>query len=94
MSNPNTLAVGAANRQRNNTTASNLASGLKIVHIGKDMQPVTIVNMVSINRETWGKYAYFQCLKNNVYSLVNSYSPADVTIFVSGELPIDTCAAF
>ena len=94
MSNPNSLAVNAANRQRNTTPASNLASGLKIVHIGKDMQPVTIVKMVSVNKETWEKSACFQSLKNTIYSLVESHSPAEVTAFVSGELIIDTCAAF
>ena len=94
MSNPNTLAVNAANMQRNTTPASNLASGLKIVHIGKDIQPVTIVKMVSVNKEIWEKSACFQSLKNTIYSLVESHSPAEVTAFVSGELPIDTGAAF
>ena len=93
MSNPNSLAVNAANRQRNTNTVSNLASGLKIVHIGKDMQLVTIVKLVFVNRETWEKSAWFQSLKNTIYSLVESYSPAEVTNFFFAELPIDIGAA-
>ena len=94
MSNPNTLAVNAAYEQRNTSTTSDLASILKVVHIGKDIQPITIVKMVSVNREIWEISACFQSLKNTVYSLVESHSPAEVNAFVSGELPIDTGAAF
>ena len=50
--------------------------------------------MVSVNREIWEISACFQSLKNTVYSLVESHSPAEVNAFVSGELPIDTGAAF
>ena len=49
---------------------------------------------MSVNKEAWEKSSYFQSLRITVYALVGSHSPAEVTVFVSSELPIDTGAAF
>ena len=94
MSNPNTSALSMANRQRHQLGSDSTASNLKVVYIGKDKQPVTIIPMVSINGQAWKKSACFESLRNIVYSLADSHSVAEVTSLVSNELPLDTGSAF
>jgi hypothetical protein len=94
MSNPNTSELSLANRHRQVSSSANMASGLKVVYIGKDQQPVTIVQMISINRPAWRKSACFESLRNTIYSLVDSHSIAELTSFIANELPLDTGSSF
>ena len=94
MSNPNTSAICIANRHRQQSNAAISASQLKVVHIGKNKQPVTIVKMVSINEQAWKESACFGSLRNTVYSLVDAHSVAEITALVTNELPLDTGSCF
>ena len=67
---------------------------MRVIHIGKDQQPVTLPRMISVNGQSWKKAASFSTLDNLVYSLVDAYSVADVISLVSNELPLDTGPAF
>ena len=94
MSNPNTSGICIANRHRQQSNTAISASQLKVVHIGKNKQPVTIVKMVSINEQAWKKSACFESLRNTVYSLVDAHSVAEITALVTNELPLDTGSCF
>ena len=92
MSNPNTQALTSSLRNgRNSATTS---STIRVVHVGKDQQPITLPKMASMNSDPWKKSASFSTLVTAVENLVEAHSVADVTSLVSGELPIDTCVAF
>ena len=102
MSNPNTNASIMRINQHSpstsfntstNASASNL-SGMKTVYVGKDQQPVTIMQMEHVTMPAWKKAASFDNLRNTVYTLVEAHSVADVMALVASELPIDTGAAF
>ena len=67
---------------------------MKVVYIGKDQQPVTIIQMISISKPAWRKSACFESLRNTVYSLVDSHSVAELTSFIANELPLDTGSSF
>ena len=95
MSNPNTNALALSNRRYIDTTANrDTNSGIKLVHIGKDMQPVTIVKMSSINSHAWKKSACFDSLQTTIYNLAESHTVADIISLVSQELPLDTGASY
>ena len=50
--------------------------------------------MASMTLDPWKKSASFGTLANNVGSLVEAYSVADVISLVSSEMPIDTRSTF
>ena len=87
MSNPNTNALAIANKK-------NQSSHMRVVHIGKDAQPVTLPIMTSMNSHPWKKSASFDILKNTVDSLVPSHTVADIIALVANELQLNTGAAF
>ena len=82
MSNPNTIAIAASH------------SRMRVIHIGKNSQPVSLPVMASLNSAAWEKSASYQTLRNSVYSLLEAHTVADVVTLVSNELPMDTSAAF
>ena len=67
---------------------------MRVIHIGKDFQPVTLPKMVSVNSDFWEKFASYQTLKNSVYSLLEVNIVVYVVSLVSNEYPMDTRAAF
>ena len=79
MSNSNTnalaLALAPRNRDRSYSTARN-SYGMKTVYIKKDMQPVTLAKMKSVNNPSFQKAACFGTLFDTVFSLVYSHSVA------------------
>ena len=87
MSNPNTNSLALAAR-------NNHAPHMRVIHIGKDSQPVTLPKMVSVNSHSWKKSASFGTLHNSGYSLVVSHTVADMVALVSNELPLDTGPEF
>ena len=94
MSNPNINALSLSTRFTDAPSSQDATSGLKVVHIGKDMQPVTIVKMASINSQAWKKSACLTSLRTSVYNLVESHTVADLISLISHELPLDTGASF
>ena len=87
MSNPNTSALSSAPRQSS-------SNRMRTVHIGKDSQPVNLVQMSSVNSHSWQKSASFECLKRTIYTLAGAHSVADAIALASSELPLDTGSAF
>jgi len=101
MSSPNTNAPIMRINQHSPSTSFNTStnttsnlSGIKMVYVGKDQQPVTIMQLEHVTMPAWRKAASFDNLRNTVYTLVESHSVADVMALVASELPIDTGAAF
>ena len=92
MSNPNTQAL--ASSLRNGRNSATTSSTSRVVHVGKDQQPITLPKMSSTNSDTWKKYASLSTLATDLGSMVEAHSIADVTSLVSSELPINTGAAF
>ena len=85
MSNPNTNALA---------TERTPSSNMRVIHIGKDAQPVTLPTMVSVNSQSWKKSASFDILQNSANSLVTSHTVSDIVALVDNELPLHTGAAF
>ena len=82
MSNPNTNVIAKSLRNRGNLTEAS-SSSMKVVYIGKDMQPVSISKMISLNSLAWQKLACFSSLFNTVSSLAPVHSVADIISLVS-----------
>ena len=93
MSNPNTNVLARSLRNRGNLAEAS-SSSMKVVYVGKDMQPVTISKIKSLNSPSWQKSACFSSLFNTVSSLFSAHSVADLISLVSTELPLDTTAAY
>ena len=91
MSNPNTNALAMA--IRNCTTSSSPSSGMRIIYIGKEQQPINLAKMVSVNSHSWKKAACFNNLVESVDSVINSHTVADIVTMVTNEIPIDSGAA-
>ena len=82
VSNPNTTALAASH------------SRMRVIHIGKYSQPISLLVMASLNSAAWKKSASYQTLRNSVYSLLEANTVADIVTLVSNELPMNTSAAF
>ena len=67
---------------------------VRIIPIGKDIQPIALSKMASVNSFTWKKPASFTTLKDTIYPLAEVHTVADVISSVSNELPLDTGAEF
>ena len=78
----------------NNNALASSNNRMRVIHIGKDSQPVSLPKMATVNAESWRKAASYQTLNNSVYSLLQAHTVADVVTLVSNELPMDTNAAF
>ena len=81
MSNPNTNALAIA--IRNCTNSSSSSSGMRIIYIGKEQQPINLAEMVSVNSHSWKKAACFNNLVDSVDSVVNSHTVADIVAMVT-----------
>ena len=68
---------------RNCTDSSSLSSGIRIIYIGKEQQPINLAEMVSVNSHSWGKVACFNNLVDSVDSVVNSHTVADIVAMVN-----------
>ena len=87
MSNPNTKALSLASKK-------SPGSSMRVVHIGKDSQPVNLVVMSSVNSHSWRESASYEYLKRNVYSLATAHTVVDLISMVSNVTPQDTGTVF
>ena len=53
MSNSKTNALSMSNRIHNHSISTSSNSSLCVIHIGKDMQPVTVAKISSVNSFPW-----------------------------------------
>ena len=65
-----------------------------MVYIGKEQQPISLPEIVSVNSHSWKKAASFGTLMESVNSLKDSHTIADIMSIVSNEIPIDSSAAY
>ena len=89
--NANTNALAMA--IRNCTNSSSPSSGMRIIYIGKEQQPINLAEMVSVNSHSWKKTVCFNNLVDSIDSVVNSHTVADIVAMVTNEIPIDSWAA-
>ena len=66
----------------------------KIVEIGTDKLPVSILEIASINATLWEKKAYFDSLSKAMSNHIDNLSTLDLITTVTSEVHIDTTAAF
>ena len=67
---------------------------MRVINIGKNIQPVNLSGMASVSSLSWEKSASFCTLHETIYSLADFYSVADVISLVSNDLSLDTGATF
>ena len=72
-----------------NASSSSL-SKMRVVYVGKQQQPVTLSEAVSVNSHSWQKSASFGTLMDSVNSLVDSHTVADIVAMVSNDIPINS----
>ena len=70
------------------------AAGYKIVYVGKDKTPLSILEMAPIEGDAWKKSASFESLSSTIRGQMESYSSADLISVISQELPVDVTTAF
>ena len=90
MPNPNTNLT-LRNRGINTLTTTN---GMRTVYIGKNMQPIVLSQLKSVNSHSWQKAACFNSLFNSVSSLIGAHSVVDIISLVANELPLDSISSF
>lgn len=71
-----------------------MGSGILVVHIGKDSQPVNLAKISFVNSHSWRKAESFESLKRNIYSIATAHTVADLISMVSNKFSQDTSAAF
>ena len=93
MSNPNTNALmtmlNGAFRKSKPT-----AAGFKIVHIGVDRLPVSILDMASLSSKYWQKSTCFDSLANAMRGHMDTLNISDLVTAVSSEIPVDSTTAY
>ena len=70
------------------------AAGFKIVYIGKDKYPMSILEMAPVTEDGWKKSASFESLSSTVRGQIEIQNTADLISVISQEIPIDVTTAF
>ena len=93
MSNPNTNAIMSmlqgAMEQRKPT-----AAGYKIIFVGSDKLPVSILELAPLNGKAWQKKTSFDCLSSTMRSHMDNLGIPDLITAVSTDIPMDTTTSF
>ena len=93
MSNPNTNALMSlltdAVRDPKLT-----AAGFKIIYVGKDKYPLSVLEMAPVEADGWKKSAAFESLSSTIRGQMDIHDTADLVSVMSQEMPIDVTTAF
>ena len=65
----------------------------KIVYLGKDQRPISVMKLAALNEPTWRRGATFNHLSKAIRGQLKSYTLADLVTVVANELPISTESA-
>jgi len=65
----------------------------KVVHLGKDQRPISVMKLTTLNEPDWRKGATFNHLSKAIKGQMKNYSLADIVTVVANELPISTESA-
>ena len=82
MSNPNTNALMSMLQGALKSKPTTVV-GFKIVEIGTEKLPVSIMDMVSIDGTIWEKKACFDCLASAMYNHIDNISTPDLLTVVA-----------
>ena len=70
------------------------AAGFKIVYIGKDKYPLSVLEMTPVEADRWKKSALFESLSATIRGWEDMQNTADLVIVMSQEIPIDVTSVF
>ena len=70
------------------------AAGFKIVHIGSNRLPVSILAMAPLNGKAWQKQSSFDSLATTMRSHMDNLSIPDLLTVVSTEVPLNTTMSY
>ena len=70
------------------------AAGFKIVYVGKDKYPMSILEMAPVDDDGWKKSASFESLSSTIRGQIDVQNTADLISVISQEIPIDVTTAF
>ena len=65
----------------------------KVVHLGKDQRPISIMKLAGLNEPSWKRGATFNHLSKAIKVQLKNYTLADLVTVVANELPISTESA-
>ena len=93
MSNPNTNAIMSMINNSFNYSKPT-ATGFKIVHVGVDRLPISILNIVFLSSKFWQKITCFDSLAKAMRGHMDSLSILDLVTAFSSDLPVDSTTAY
>ena len=73
--------------------ARNGSNNFKIVHLGKDQRPISVMRLATMEDPTWMRSATFNHLSKAMRGQMQNYTMADLVTVVANELPISTESA-
>ena len=94
MSSPNTNALMSLLSDAVKGNRKPSAAGFKIVYVGKDKTPLSILEMAPIDGDVWKKSASFESLSSTIRGQMEAHNTADLISIISQEMPIDVTAAY
>ena len=68
------------------------ASSVKIVEIGTDKYPISVMEIASIDGKIWEKKACFDSISTVMYNHIDNLSTLDLITAVSSEVHMETTA--
>ena len=93
MTNPTTNAIMSM-LQGAIETKKPTAAGFKIIYIGSDKLPVSILDIAPLNGKPWQKKTTFDCLASTMRNHMDNLSIPDLITSVSTEIPLDITTSF
>ena len=83
MSSPNTNALMSLLSDAVKSNRKPSAAGFKIVYVGKDKTPLSILEMAPIDEDVWKKSASFDSLSSTIRGQMDEHSTADLMSTIS-----------
>jgi hypothetical protein len=78
----------------NSSKATATAASTKVIHIGKEQQPLTVPVFANVSDPTWVKRTCFQQFVSVLQNHSSMHSVPDLVSILANELPIDTGASY
>ena len=68
-------------------------SNFKVVHLGKDQRPISVMKLATMEDPSWKRGATFNYLEKAMRGQLVHYTMADLVMIVANKLPISTESA-
>jgi len=62
----------------------------KVVHLGKDQRPISVMKLAAMEDPSWKRGATFNHLEKAMRGQLTNYTMADLVMIVANELPISS----